>query len=157
MNQLHSLIGAFIVIVTLYSCLKVYAHVSWEQKINPHSLLGLLALVLTLFVGITGVITSAMMNFYNGDKPWRERDKVYNIAKVHRYSSYVMLIFGNGVCSGGIATYFSKIGYGIWGTFGLCSSLIFLALIAIHEFMMRRFNRKNFMLREGKELNDIVT
>lgn len=93
------------------------------------------------------------MQWYTGDKPWSERDKVYNIAKMHRYSSYVMLILGNGVCSGGVATYFSKIGYGMWGTFGLCSSILFLALVVIHEFMMRRSKRRNFMIIEGEKLD----
>ena len=123
---------------------------------NPHSILGLIALILTLFVGITGVITAGMMQFYKGDKPWAERDKVYNIAKVHRYSSYFMLLLGNGVCSGGIATYFSKIGYGIWGTFGVCTSIFFLLMVALHECILRRYNRKNFKLIEGEELIQMI-
>lgn len=96
------------------------------------------------------------MQCYTGDKPWSERDKVYNIAKVHRYSSYVMLILGNGVCSGGVATYFSKIGYGMWGTFGLCSSILFLSLVMIHEFMMRRSNRRKFKIIEGEKLDELI-
>ena len=123
---------------------------------NPHSILGLIALILTLFVGITGVITAGMMQFYKGDKPWAERDKVYNIAKVHRYSSYFMLLLGNGVCSGGIATYFSKIGYGIWGTFGVCTSIFFLLMVVLHECILRRYNRKNFKLIEGEELIQMI-
>ena len=67
-----------------------------------------------------------------------------------------MLVLGNGVCSGGIATYFSKIGYGVWGVFGVCSSIIFMLLVVIHEFVLRRFNTKNFKLIEGKELNDLI-
>jgi len=97
-----------------------------------------------------------MMHFYKGDKPWAEREKVYTIAKVHRFSSYLMLLLGNGVCSGGIATYFSKIGnkseFGYWGTFGLCSSVFFLLAVGLHEFFMRRYNRQNFKIIEGKEL-----
>lgn len=97
-----------------------------------------------------------MMEWYKGDKPWAERDTVYNIAKIHRWSSYFMLLLGNGVCSGGIATYFSKIGYGLWGTFGVCTSIGFLVLLGLHEFCMRRFNRKNFKLIEGKELVELI-
>ena len=78
------------------------------------------------------------MQWYTGDKPWAERDKVYRVAQVHRYSSYIMLLLGNGVCSGGIATYFSKIGYGIWGVFGVSSSAIFLFLVVLHEFCLTR-------------------
>lgn len=106
--------------------------------LNAHSILGTIALALSLFVGVTGIATSGMMHFYNGDKPWSERDKVYNVAKVHRYSSYIMLLVGNGVCSGGIATYFSKIGYGIWGTFGVASSIFFLLLVGLHELCLRK-------------------
>ena len=119
---------------------------------NAHSLLGLGALVIMLFVGVTGLITSCMMQFYKGDKPWAERDKVYNIAKIHRYSSYFMLLLGNGVCSGGIATYCSKIGIGNWGTFGVFTSIFFLIMVAVHEWILRRYNRKNFKLIEGDEL-----
>lgn len=112
--------------------------------------------MLTIFCGVTGLVTAGMMQWYNGDRPWAERDKVYNVAKVHRYSSYFMLLLGNGVCSGGIATYFSKIGYGLWGTFGVCSSLFFLAMLGLHEFCMRRSNRRNFKLIEGDKLSELV-
>lgn len=123
---------------------------------NPHSVLGLVALIITLVVGASGFATASMMQFYNGEKAWAERDKVYNVAKFHRYASYVMLVLGNGVCSGGIATYFSKIGYGVWGVFGVCTSIIFMLLVVIHEFVLRRFNTKNFMLIEGQELLNLV-
>ena len=122
-----------------------------------HSILGLIALVLTLFVGLTGLIAACMMQFYDGEKPWAERDKVYKIAKWHRLSSYLLLLLGNAVCSGGVATYFSKIGYGVWGTFGICSSIFFLLLVAIHECLLRRYNRKNFKIIEGEELLDLIS
>ena len=144
MHNFHNLIGLFVVVVTIWSSLEVYAYVDWRQMTNAHSILGLIAMILTLFVGITGLITACMMQFYDGEKPWSERDKVYNIARVHRYSSYLMLLLGNAVCSGGVATYFSKIGYGIWGTFGICSSIFFLVMVGLHECLLRRYNRRNF-------------
>ena len=101
-----------------------------------HSILGLIAYLLSFFVGVTGVVTAGMMQWYTGDKPWAERDRVYRVAQVHRYSSYVMLLFGNGVCSGGIATYFSKIGYGWYGTYGVCTSIAFLICLVLHEFLL---------------------
>ena len=119
---------------------------------STHGILGLLALLLTLVVGVSGVVTAGMMQWYTGDKPWAERDKVYRVAKLHRYSSYVMLLLGNAVCSGGTATYFSKIGFGWWGNFAVCTSLLFLILVGIHECVMRRYNRRNFKLIEGVEL-----
>ena len=81
------------------------------------------------------------MQWYTGDKPWAERDKVYRVAQVHRYSAYFMLLLGNGVCSGGIATYFSKIGYGWYGTFGVCTSIVFLICLGLHEFLLRYYNK----------------
>ena len=143
MHNLHNAIGVAVVVATLITCLQAYAHVGWKQATNAHSILGLIALIITLFVGVTGLVTALMMQFYKGDKPWAERDKVYNVARVHRYSSYFMLLLGNGVCSGGVATYFSKIGYGVWGTFGVCTSIFFLLLVALHEFLLRRYNRKH--------------
>ena len=123
---------------------------------NAHAILGLIALIFTLFVGITGFITAGMMQCYDGDNEWGERDKVYKVAKVHRYSSYIMLLFGNGVCSGGVATYFSKIGYGVYGTFGVSTSIFFLLMVAVHECMMRRYNRRNFKLVEGEQLLHMI-
>lgn len=154
MHHSHNIIGLLVVVATVVTSLQVYAFVEWEQMVNPHSILGLIALLLTLFVGVTGLVTSCMMQFYDREKAWAERDKVYNVARVHRYSSYLMLLLGNGVCSGGVATYFSKIGYGIWGTFGVCSSLFFLLMVGIHECLMRRYNRRNFKIVEGVELLD---
>ena len=60
-----------------------------------------------------------------------------------------MLLLGNGVCSGGIATYFSKIGFGWYGNFGVCTSAFFLIMVGVHEFVMRRNNKKNFNLVSG--------
>lgn len=67
-----------------------------------------------------------------------------------------MLLLGNGVSSGGIATYFSKIGYGIWGTFGVCTSIIFLLMWVTHEWILRRYNRKSFKLIEGDALAELI-
>ena len=67
-----------------------------------------------------------------------------------------MLLLGNGVCSGGIATYFSLIDYGLWGTFGVLTSVFFLILLGLHEYCMRRYNRKNFKLIEGQELQELI-
>ena len=152
MFHMHNLIGFIVTAITLISCIQVYAHVNWKQGTGVHAILGLFALLVSLFVGITGIITSGMMKWYNGDKGWAERDKVYYVAKVHRYSSYFMLILGNAVCSGGVATYFSKIGYGIWGTFGVCTSIFFLSMVAIHECLLRKYNKVNHKLIEGDSL-----
>ena len=156
MHNVHNLLGAAVVIATLVTCLQVYAHVDWKQMKNAHSVLGLISLIITLIVGGSGLLTAGMQAYYNGDPAWAERDKVYYVAKFHRYTSYFMLLLGNGVCSGGIATYFSKIGYGVWGVFGISSSFIFMLLVVIHEFILRKYNAKNFKLIEGEELRELI-
>jgi len=35
------------------------------------------------------------MRFYNGDKPWPEKERVERVAKIHRFFGYFMLLFGN--------------------------------------------------------------
>ena len=153
---MHNILGFAVTVITFATCIQVYAYVDWKQGGDAHSIIGLIALIITLFVAGTGFYTAALMQCYNGDKPWAERDKVYNVAKVHRYSSYFMLFLGNGVCSGGIATYFTKIGYGVWGTFGVSTSIFFLLMLALHEFFMRRSNRRNYKLVEGQALADLI-
>ena len=76
---------------------------------------------------------------------------------MHRYSSYAWLLLGNAVCSGGVATYFSKIGFGWWGNFAISTCLLLLILIGIHECLMRRYNRRNFKLIEGPELEKLIS
>ena len=67
-----------------------------------------------------------------------------------------MLLLGNGVCSGGIATYFSKIGFGWYGNFAVLTSVFFLLMIGIHEFVMRRNNRLNYNLIDGDDLTKLI-
>ena len=111
-----------------------------------HSILGLLALVLCVIAGLTGLLTSAMIHFWNRDRPWSDRDQVYTVAKVHRYSSYLMVLLGNVVCSGGIITYFNKIGYGQYGLIGITSCVLFVFIVAFHECCLRRLRRQEYKL-----------
>ena len=149
----HNLLGIAVFAVTVWSCLKMYAFHDWKQNDSVHSVLGLIALLLSVVVGVTGLVTAAMMQIFSGGgSQWRERDRHYLVAKVHRYSGWFMILLGNAVCSGGTASYFSKIGFSVYGVIGLSTSLIFLAVVAVHEYFRRRFNRNNFRLVEGEEL-----
>ena len=67
MHHAHNVLGFVVVSATFATSMKAYAHVNWEQKLNAHSVLGLIALIIMLFVGVTGLITSCMMQFYKGD------------------------------------------------------------------------------------------
>ena len=156
MHWIHNLLGAFVVGITVMTSVQMYLYSERKFEANAHTIIGPIALIMTVFVGVTGLITAGMMQFYTGDKPWSEREAVYTIAKVHKLSSYILLVLANGVCSGGIATYFSKIGYGIWGTFGVCTSIFFLLVVGLHEFCLRRKNSKNFRLVEGNDLARLI-
>ena len=115
-------------------------------------MLGILALVLVLLTGGTGIATSLMMGYYNGDPDWAAKDKVYNIARAHRYISYVMLLWGNAVVTGGTWTYFKMIGSDPWGPLTLFEITFFGLLWMFHELYLRRNNRLNFKILEGVEL-----
>lgn len=141
MFHVHNLLGLGVLVVTVWSSFEMYAYHNWKQNVNIHSILGLITLAGTAFVGGTGLVTAGMMQFTSEKMNWRERDKHYSIAKIHRYSSWFLLILANGICSGGVATYFSKIGFGIYGTYGVCSSLFFLLMIVIHELCIRKYDR----------------
>ena len=149
MHIAHVMIGLFVTIVMVVTCFQVYSYDGWKQGAGAHAILGLIAYIISIFVGVSGIISAAMQQWYKGDKPWAEREKVYRVNQVHRYSSYFMLLLGNGVCSGGIATYFSKIGFGWYGNFGVCTSGFFLIMIGLHEYFMRRNNRLNYNLIDG--------
>ena len=60
MYQSHNLLGFIVTGVTIGTCLQVYAYVDWKQQHGPHAYLGLLALIVTLFVGVTGIIVYLM-------------------------------------------------------------------------------------------------
>ena len=46
------------------------------------------------------------MRLYNGDKEWSEKERVTRIAKIHRYSGYLMLFVGCISVSSGIGNYY---------------------------------------------------
>ena len=152
MFHLHNILGLFVTAVTIYSCMDMYAYGNWKPTMSVHSVLGLIALILVVATGGSGMLTSGMMMFYNGDKEWADRDKVYNIAKAHRYISYVMLIWANAVVTGGTWTYLKKIGFSPYGPIALVEITFFGGLWIIHELILRRYNRKNFKIIEGNDL-----
>ena len=59
-----------------------------------------------LVASISGSVAAGTMRFYNGDKEWAEKERVTRIAKIHRYSSYVALLFGGVATSSGLGHYF---------------------------------------------------
>lgn len=157
MFHLHNLLGLFVTGVTIYTSMEMFAYGKWKPTYSVHSILGIIALALLFLTGGTGIVTAWMMRFYNGDPQWADRDKVYNVAKAHRYISYVMLLVGNAVVTGGTWTYLEKIGSGPYGPLALLEITFFGLLWIAHECILRRYNRKNFKIVEGEEIiQDLV-
>ena len=80
MHMAHILLGLFVTIVTFVSSLQAYSYAGWTKPgTGPHAILGLIALILSIFVGVSGIVSASMQQFYKGDKPWNEREKVYRV------------------------------------------------------------------------------
>lgn len=97
-----------------------------------HSLLGLIALILTLIVGISGIVLIHFM-FRVVDKNWTKEERVTKIARFHRKCGYVMLLLGNIVVSGGITTYLLAIGSGFEAIVGFTSLALYIAIVVKME------------------------
>ena len=61
MHVAHIMLGLFVTIVMVVTCFQVYSYAGWKQTANAHSILGLFAYILSIFVGVTGIISAAMM------------------------------------------------------------------------------------------------
>ena len=72
-HYLHMLLGFFTLGVTIIFALNV---TKWEPFDDIHNALGSLTVVCTLFGSFMGTYTAALMQFYNGDKPWSKEEKV---------------------------------------------------------------------------------
>ena len=79
MHIAHLIIGLAVTIVTVVTCFQVYSYANWSQTVNAHSILGLIAYVLSIFVSVTGIIAAAMQQWYKGDPAWAEREKAYRV------------------------------------------------------------------------------
>ena len=60
MHIAHVIIGLFVTIVMIYTCLEVYSYVDWKQGTGAHAILGIIAYISSIFVGVTGIIAAAM-------------------------------------------------------------------------------------------------
>ena len=68
MFHAHNILGLFVAIITIYTCLKMFAYRNWTPSLSVHSVLGIIALILVLLTSISGVMAAGMMMFYKGDK-----------------------------------------------------------------------------------------
>ena len=62
----------------------------------------------TAVVGLSGLGCIVVM-YYAKDQRWTKVERVTVIARIHRWSGYIMLFFGNIVVSGGLTTYINTL------------------------------------------------
>ena len=105
-HYLHAALGYFVCIVTIVFASKLQ---DWEFTDNLHNAFGTMTMFLTILGTISGTLTASIMRFYNGDKPWSEKEKVQLIAKIHRWFGYLMLFIGNVTCMTGIHHYYGDV------------------------------------------------
>ena len=138
-HYLHMLLGFFTLGVTIIFALNV---TKWEPFDDIHNALGSLTVVCTLFGSFMGTYTAALMQFYNGDKPWSKEEKVQLVARIHRYSGYTMLFIGNAAIMTGVGHYFGdRLKGDERRVLGIFSFVVFCVLVAIFEAVFRIRNK----------------
>lgn len=138
-HYLHIILGYFVLFVTL---IMAYRVTNFEPFENLHSGIGSVCVILAIIGSIMGSLTAAMMQFYNGDKPWSKSEKVELISRIHRYFGYVMLLVGNAAAMTGIGTYYGdRLKGDERRILGIFSMLVFCILVAIFEAIFRIRNR----------------
>lgn len=101
-HYLHALLGYFSLVVTIVFALKV---TDWNP-VGLHEILGTAFLFIAIVGTLSGSVTAGTMRLYNGDKDWAKQERVTQIAKIHRYAGYFMLLLGSITVSTGIFNYF---------------------------------------------------
>ena len=134
-HMLHSILGTFTLIVTIVFSLKV-------SHFNPfgdmHNALGTICVVATAIGALAGYVTAGMQAFYNEKEPWTKKDKALFVAKIHRWSGYVMLFIGNAAIMTGVGHYYGdKLKGDERKVLGFFSCIVFVILVAIFEGIYR--------------------
>lgn len=139
MHYLHALLGYFVMIVTIIFASKL---LEWKFTDSVHNGLGTITLFVTILGTLTGSITAGVMRFYNGDKPWSEKERVEQIAKIHRWAGYLMLFIGNACCMTGVGHYYGDIlNDEKSAPLGVASLLLFIFLVVLFEVIHRLRNK----------------
>ena len=140
MHVAHNVIGTAVTLITIISSLQMYAKYDWEQLTSIHGILGLLGMIITFLVGVSGVVTIWVM-FRAADERWEKHERITAIARIHRITGYVMLVFGNIIVSGGITTYLVSLGFGGKSAIGfICITTWILCLVIMEYNYRRRFD-----------------
>ena len=99
MHYLHAILGYFTLVCTIVFVLKI---TKWEPFDELHNILGYVTVIIVIPGSLSGSFTAGTMHYYNGDKPWSEKERVERIAKIHRIAGYVMLFVANVTLGSGI-------------------------------------------------------
>lgn len=70
--------------------------------------MGVGMLILSAVVSISGIICTALMHFYKGDKAWSDFDRARYYSAFHRWISYIALVVSNATCMAGVINYVQK-------------------------------------------------
>lgn len=147
MQMLHSLLGIFVLLVTVIFAMKVSKGGLFTGDF--HNILGSAFMIITILGALTGFTASAVMRFYNGEKDWSVQEKHELVGKIHRYAGYTMLFLGNVTLATGISHYYGNILMGdTRKALGPLSLMVFVLLVAIFETIYRLRNR--YSLRQIK-------
>ena len=140
MQLLHTLLGTFVLIVTIIFALSV---AEWKHTTdNLHNLFGTIFLFLAILGALTGYVLGGLMKFYQGDKAWSPKEKAEIIGKIHRWSGYTLLLLGNITLASGIGHYYDDIMDGDKRkALAPLSLLTFVLLVAIFETIYRLRNK----------------
>ena len=139
MHYAHALLGYFVLAVTIIFAMKL---VHWHTFETIHNAFGTFTLFFTIAGALSGSITMGMMRFYNRDKPWSEKERIEQIAKIHRWFGYLMLLVGNVTVASGVGHYFGDVLLGdSRSIFGSMNLLGFVVLVAIMEAIYRLRNK----------------
>ena len=140
MQLLHTILGTFVLVVTIIFALSVLEWSHTTQEV--HNTLGSIFLFVAIFGALSGYVTGGMMRFYNKDKAWSPKEKAMVVAKIHRYFGYTMLLLGNITLMTGIGHYYNGILDGdSRKVLGPLSLVVFVLLVAIFEAIYRLRNR----------------
>ena len=141
MHYLHAFLGYFVLVCTLIFAFKLQ---DWEFSHSPHNAMGTIMIFFTILVTISGSLAAALMRAASPE-PWTEKEKSMIVGKIHRFSAYIILLFGNLTVSSGMGHYFGDILDNDWGEdrswLAGFSTATFAILVVLMEALYRIRNK----------------
>ena len=127
----------------------------WTDDV--HSILGTIVIAATFVSVFSGSIVAAVMRYYNGDKEWSPKERAALLGKIHKWSSYFVLFFGNVVILGGTITYCLTYMQELkFLPIGILSFLFFINLVLVSEYVHRKKARSENLAAQQREENELA-